>query len=51
MGTAWYVLVSGSGAAGLTAAVLTCVVPFVLPDLVKLRLAMAVGRWLRRHIG
>ena len=50
MGTAWFVLVSGSGAAGVKAAIMTCVVPFVLPDLVKLALALWLGKRLRRYV-
>ena len=49
MGTAWYVLISGSGAEGMKAALLTCVAPFVLPDLIKLVLALWLGKRLRRY--
>ena len=49
MGTAWFVLVSGSGTAGVKAALVTCVAPFVLPDLAKLALALWLGKRLRRY--
>lgn len=47
MGTAWFVFVSGT--AGVKAALMTCVAPFVLPDLVKLALALWLGKRLRRY--
>ena len=47
VGSAWYAV---TGGVGLAAALLVCVVPFVVPDLVKLALALMLGRALRRHI-
>lgn len=45
IGTLWYAGVyTGFSAAGLGAAVLSCVVPFILPDAVKMALAAVVCR-------
>ena len=46
VGTAWYMAVyaRGTGSAGLGAVLLACVAPFILPDLVKLGLALALAR-------
>ncbi len=51
-GTAWYALVyaPGTGAAGFAAAAAKCVVPFLLPDAVKLALALLVVRTLPKHV-
>ncbi len=51
-GTAWYVLVyaSGTGTVGVAAAAAKCVVPFLVPDAVKLALALLVARTLPRHV-
>jgi len=50
-GTAWYVTVYGDlTLAGLTAALLQCVLPFLLPDALKLTLAALVCKRLEPHI-
>jgi len=51
VGTAWfmYIYAGGSGAS-LAAALGTCVVPFIIPDIVKILLAYALSSTLRRHI-
>lgn len=47
LGTLWYMLVSGSSfASGL----LLCVVPFILPDLVKIGCAVALAAALRHRM-
>lgn len=45
-GTAWFMLVYAqtNGAVGLTAVLAWCVIPFIIPDLVKLGLALALAR-------
>jgi biotin transport system substrate-specific component len=48
-GTAWYLLVWLEGA-GLSAALMQCVVPYLLPDLAKLVLAWIITRRLRRFV-
>lgn len=52
VGTAWYlyVYVRDNGAMTLGAALMGCVVPFLLPDGLKLALAMLLGRRLRRFV-
>lgn len=51
-GTAWYVLMyaPGTGAAGVAAAIAKCVLPFLIPDALKLALALLVVRTLPRHV-
>lgn len=51
-GTAWYVMVyaSGTGAVGVGTAIMRCVVPYLIPDAVKLALALLVTRLLTPHI-
>jgi len=51
-GTAWFMLVYArqSGAVGLGTALGWCVVPFIVPDLVKLALAWGLAATLRRHV-
>lgn len=46
LGTGWYMLLMSMGKEGisLTTALLGCVVPFILPDLGKLALAVFLGR-------
>lgn len=46
LGTAWFLVVytARTGPIGLGAALLSCVVPFLLPDLAKIALALAVAR-------
>ena len=39
-----------AGGAGIRAAVLACVVPYLIPDTVKLSLAYTMGKRLRRHV-
>ena len=50
-GTAWFVYVmgmrSGAGSMGIAQALLLCVVPFVIPDLVKLWLSGLLARRIR----
>lgn len=49
-GTAWYWILyaAQTKAAGITAILGMCVFPFIIPDLVKLWLALVLGRRLRR---
>ena len=51
-GTAWFMVVYArqSGPVGLTAALSWCVFPFIIPDLLKLALAVLVSEKLRRVI-
>lgn len=51
-GTAWFMVVYArtSGPVGLMTALGWCVLPFVIPDLLKLALALSLTRLLRRHI-
>ncbi|MBQ3093867.1 MAG: biotin transporter BioY [Clostridia bacterium] len=49
-GTAWFMLIYNKTAAGFAAAVMTCVVPFIVPDAVKLVLAAAVCKRLEPHL-
>lgn len=51
-GTAWFIEVysKSSGPIGLTAALAMCVFPFILPDLIKLALAMLLVRTLKKHL-
>lgn len=51
-GTAWFMVVyaRASGPIGLLAALGSCVFPFVVPDLVKLGLALALSRALKKHL-
>ena len=45
-GTAWYMFMYArtQGGAGLMSVLLLCVIPFVIPDLIKLALALALAR-------
>lgn len=45
-GTAWFMIVytRTTGAIGLAAALMWCVVPFIIPDLIKLGLALTLAR-------
>ena len=45
-GTAWFMIVytQANGAVGLTMVLAWCVIPFILPDLVKLGLALTLSR-------
>jgi biotin transport system substrate-specific component len=51
-GTAWFLVAyaRSSGAVGLGAALSWCVFPFILPDLLKIALAVLLGLPLKRHI-
>lgn len=51
-GTAWYVRVYalGGGVISLGGALMGCVVPFILPDAIKLALAMWVAGMLKKYI-
>ena len=46
-GCAWFVYMMGGS---LKHALLVCVVPFILPDLMKLTLSLAVGRRVREAL-
>ena len=50
LGTAWFMVVYArtAGAVGLWAALGWCVVPFIIPDLVKLGLALWMSQRLRK---
>lgn len=49
-GTAWFMVVyaQGSGPIGLWTALLWCVIPFIIPDMVKLALALMVSQRLKK---
>lgn len=49
-GTAWFMMAYArtAGAIGISTALLMCVVPFVIPDLVKLGLALWISQRLRK---
>ncbi len=49
-GTLWYTVAyaGNSGSIGFGAALSTCVVPFIVPDLVKMALALAISKKLRK---
>ena len=51
-GTAWYaaVYLKETGAVSLGAVLMGCVVPFIIPDLVKIALALALSRRLYRYV-
>ena len=51
-GTVWYVAVyaRGSGPIGFGAALMKCVAPYVVPDLVKIALALAMSRSVGRRL-
>lgn len=49
-GTAWFLLLSRSNGLGLVGALMACVVPFILPDLGKLALAVVLTKKLRRFL-
>ena len=51
-GTAWFMLVymREAGAVGLSTVLGWCVLPFVIPDLVKIALALAVSRALKKPL-
>ena len=50
LGTAWFVLVSNAAAGSWQTALALCVLPFVIPDAIKLALALALAQRLKRSI-
>lgn len=50
LGTAWFVFVSDAGVADWTVALSVCVLPFVIPDAVKMMLAMMLARTLKHRV-
>ena len=52
LGTAWFMAVyaQGSGPIGLWSALSMCVVPFIIPDLLKIALALVIRKRLIRFI-
>ncbi len=51
-GTLWYTLVyaGGQGGIGFAAALVKCVVPFVIPDIVKLMLAVYISNKIKNYV-
>ena len=49
-GTLWYALGYLGGMEGIGAALTACVLPYVIPDLLKILLAAAVVRRLRAEV-
>ncbi|MDY5021688.1 MAG: biotin transporter BioY [Blautia sp.] len=51
IGTAWFMVVytNNSGAVGLGTVLGWCVIPFIIPDLVKIALAFVLSRRLRKY--
>lgn len=51
-GTVWFMFVymKDAGAAGLMTVLGWCVIPFIIPDLVKIALALILGRMLRKPL-
>lgn len=51
-GTAWFVVVysKSSGAIGIGAALSMCVIPYIIPDALKIALAALLTRRLKRHL-
>ena len=49
-GTLWYLLLYGGGFSGLFPILSACVLPFLLPDLIKLALAFLLHRRLNRYL-
>ena len=51
-GTVWFVIVYGrmNGPIGFTAALASCVVPFIIPDIIKIALAYVISRKLRKYV-
>ena len=52
VGTVWFVIVYGrmNGPIGFTAALASCVVPFIIPDIIKIALAYVLSRKLRKYV-
>ena len=53
LGTAWFMFVymRTTGAVGLATVLGWCVIPFIIPDVVKIALALTLGNALRRPLG
>lgn len=51
-GTVWFMIVysSENGAVGLATVLGWCVIPFIIPDLIKIAVAFAVSGRLRQHV-
>ena len=51
-GTAWFMVVYGkaNGAISLASALGMCVIPFIIPDIIKIALALLLAKILRREI-
>ncbi len=51
-GTVWFILIytGESGAITLAQALKWCVIPFIIPDLIKLSLSLMITKRLRKHI-
>lgn len=51
-GTAWFMFVyaKNSGAIGLATALGWCVIPFIIPDLLKLALAVVISNRVKKHV-
>lgn len=52
LGTAWFMVVyaRNTGAVGLGAVLGWCVIPFIIPDLVKIALAFVLSRKIRKYV-
>ena len=52
-GTAWFMVVymASAGAVGLVTVLGWCVLPFIVPDILKILLALALGKRIRRYTG
>ena len=51
-GTAWFMFLytQNTGAIGLTAVLMKCVVPFIIPDMIKLAVAAILVKRLERFV-
>ena len=49
-GTAWFMAVYTTGPMDVGAAVAMCVIPFILPDLVKIGLAVTLAQRVRKYL-
>lgn len=50
IGSLWYAFVFGGGEGGFISVLTVCVLPFILPDMIKLLIAKAVAVAVKRHI-
>ena len=52
LGTAWFMLVytANTGAIGLVSVLSMCVFPFIIPDLLKISLALLLAKRLAPHL-